>query len=227
MPITRNNNMSDHNSEKSGDLQKAVILHPAYNNEFKLIKANRILFYAVITLILVVLLLGFFLMSKQDTLTQFEKQQAIAEIQKQQINPALTEEINALKAQLLGLISGSIESKIKVLEESILLGGVTTTTGMGAAIQDLKNDITVLKTYSKTGAGRLIATETQFIASKPDKQLIDEIANLKNLFYISIAFCGLLAMAIGGIWYQSKTRYWLRQDIHGETKTTKHFIGKQ
>jgi hypothetical protein len=219
--------MSDHNSEQSGDLQKAVILHPAYNKEFNIAKANRILFYAVITLISVAMLLGFFLMSTHNALTQFEKQQAIAEIQKQQINPALTEEINALKAQLLGLISGSIESKIKVLEESILLGGVTATTGMGAAIQDLKNDVTVLKTYSKTGAGRLIASNTQIIGPKQDAQLIDEIANLKNLFYISIASCGLLAVAIGGIWYQSKTQYWLRHDFNGETKTTKHFLGKQ
>jgi len=218
--------MSDHNSEKSGDLQKAMILRPATNNEFNLLKANRILFYAVISLISAVMLLGFFLMSKHNALSQFEKQQAIAEIQKQQVNPALTEEINALKAQLMGLISGSIESKIKVLEESILLGGVKTTTGMGAAIQDLKNDVVVLKTYSETGAGRLIASKTPVIATKMDKQLIDEIAYLKSLFYISIASCGLLAMAIGGIWYQNQARYHISHNTYdqSETKTTKHFL---
>lgn len=215
--------MSDHNSEKSGDLQRAVILHPAYNNEFSLLKANRILFYAVITLISVVSVFGLFLMSKHDALTQFEKQQVIAEIQKQQINPALTEEINALKAQLLGLISGSIESKLSVLEESIQ-SGILTTTAM-QTIQGLKSDVTVLKTYSKTGAGRLIASNTRAIATRMDKQLIDEIAYLKNLFYISIASCGLLAVAMGGIWYQSQTRHRLSRDIYVKSeKTTQHFL---
>jgi len=200
--------MSNNNSKKGGELQRAVILHPvsSNNNQLKLLKANRIFFYAVISLISVVILLGFFLMSKHSVLSQFEKQQAIAQIQKQQIDPALSKEILALKSQLVGLISGSIEGNLRILEESIQ-SGTLTTIGKGA-LQDLKNDVIVLKTYSKTGAGRLIASNTQVTQTKPklDRQLMDEVSRLKTLFYISIATCGLMVAAIGGIWYQSRYR---------------------
>ncbi len=201
--------MSDKSSDKNSEYQHTVILHPAssHNNEYTL-KVYRILFFSVIALMLVVLLFGFFIWPKHNILTKFEKQQVIAEIQNQQINPALSEEINVLKSQLIGLISGSIESKLRILEESIQ-SGTLTTTGKGA-VQDLKNDIIVLKTYSETGAGRLIAKNTEASsttsATKLDKQLMDEVSQLKNLLYISIASCGLMIAAIGGIWYQSRYR---------------------
>ena len=199
--------MSDKSSDKNSEYQHTVILHPAssHNNEYTL-KVYRILFFSVIALMLVVLLFGFFIWPKHNILTKFEKQQVIAEIQNQQINPALSEEINVLKSQLIGLISGSIESKLRILEESIQ-SGTLTTTGKGA-VQDLKNDIIVLKTYSETGAGRLIAknTEASTSATKLDRQLMDEVSQLKNLLYISIASCGLMIAAIGGIWYQSRYR---------------------
>ena len=201
--------MSDKSSDKNGEYQHTVILHPALShyNEHTL-KVYRILFFSVIALILVVLIFGFFIWPKNNILTKFEKQQVIAEIQNQQINPVLSEEINVLKSQLIGLISGSIESKLRILEESIQ-SGTLTTTGKGA-IQDLKNDIIVLKTYSETGAGRLIAKNTEASsttsATKLDKQLMDEVSQLKNLLYISIASCGLMIAAIGGIWYQSRYR---------------------
>jgi len=197
--------MSDKSSDKNGEYQHTVILHPAssHNNEH-ILKVYRILFFSVIALMLVVMLLGFFLWPKHNILTKFEKQQVIAEIQNQQINPALSEEINVLKSQLIGLISGSIESKLRILEDSIQ-SGTLTTTGKGA-IQDLKNDIVVLKTYSETGAGRLIANNTEASATKLDKQLMNEVSQLKNLLYISIASCGLMVAAIAGIWYQSRYR---------------------
>jgi hypothetical protein len=200
--------MSDKSSDKNGEYQHTVILHPAssHNNEYTL-KVYRILFFSVIALMLVVLIFGFFIWPKNSILTKFEKQQVIAEIQNQQINPALSEEINVLKSQLIGLISGSIESKLRILEESIQ-SGTLTTTGKGA-IQDLKNDVIVLKTYSETGAGRLIAKNTEATstsATKLDRQLMDEVSQLKNLLYISIASCGLMIAAIGGIWYQSRYR---------------------
>lgn len=215
--------MSNSNSEKPADHQQTVILHPAtsYSNESNVLKANRILFYTVISLMSVVILFGYFLFSKQNMLTEFEKRQVIAEIQKQQINPAVSEELKILKSQLVGLISGSIESKLRILEQSIH-SGTLATTGLGT-IQDLKNDVIVLKTYSETGAGRLIANNTKAATTKLDKQLIDEVSQLKNLLYISIASCGLMVAAIGGIWFQS--RYRLGHD-RSETKKNKHFLGK-
>ncbi len=209
--------MSNKNSDESDDSQKAVILHPILSreNELNLLKANKILVYTVIALALVVVLFGFFLLPKQNMLNEFERQQVLTEIQKQYINPALSEEIKLLQSQLVGLISGSIESKLRILEETIKSGNLSTT-GMGV-IQDLKNDVIVLKTYSKTGAGRLIATNNAITEKKLNKQLMDEVSQLKNLLYASIASCGLLVAAIAGVWYQG--RYRLVDDSTKRKKT--------
>ncbi len=209
--------MSNKNSDESDNSQKAVILHPVLSrkNELNLLKANKVLVYMVISLALVVVLFGFFLLPKQTMLNDFERRQALAEIQKQYLNPALSEEIKLLQNQLVGLISGSIESKLRVLEESIKSGNLSTT-GMGV-IHDLKNDVIVLKTYSKTGAGRLIATNNTNTEKKLNKQLMDEISQLKNLLYASIASCGLLVAAIAGVWYQG--RYRLEHEPSGDDKT--------
>ena len=168
----------------------------------------------MVALALVVVLFGFFLLPKQNMLNDFERQQALAEIQKQNINPALSEEIKLLQGQLVGLISGSIESKLRVLEESIKSGNLSTT-GMGV-IQDLKNDVVVLKTYSKTGAGLLIATKSQVVEKKLNKQLMDEVSQLKNLLYATLASCGLLIAAIAGVWYQG--RYHLEYKPSNDSK---------
>jgi len=208
--------MSNKNSDENDSSQKSVILHPLLSreSELKLLNANKVLVYTVIALALVVVLFGFFLLPKQNMLTDFERQQVLTEIQKQHINPALSEEIKLLQSQLVGLISGSIESKLRVLEESIKSGNLSTT-GMGV-IQDLKSDVIVLKTYSKTGAGRLIATKNQVVEKKLNKQLMDEVSQLKNLLYASIASCGLLIAAIAGVWYQG--RYHLEYKLPEDNK---------
>lgn len=207
--------MSDKNSDEYDSSKKAIILHPALSrkNELDLLKANKVLFYTVIALV-VVILFGFFVLPKHNIFTEFEKRQTIAEIQREPINPALSAEIKLLKNQLVGLISGSIESKLRLLEESIKSGNLSTT-GMGA-IQDLKNDVIVLKTYSKTGAGRLIATDTAANQKKLNKQLLDEVSQLKNLLYASIISFGLLVAAVVGVWYQG--RYRLGYDSTKESK---------
>ena len=198
--------MSDKNSDKYSDSRQPVVLHPTLSNqtELNLIKANRMLFYSVIALMTVVIVFGLFLMPKHLMLTEFEKQQAILKIQNSEINPVLSEEVKQLKSQLVGLISGSIESKLRILEESIQ-SGTLTSTGVGV-IKDLKNDVIVLKTYSETGAGRLIASNTEASKSKVDRQLINEVSQLKNLLYVTIASCGLMVAAIGGVWVQSRYR---------------------
>ncbi len=210
--------MSQKNSDENQDSQKSVILHPVFSceNELNLLKVNKILVYTVIGLALVVVLFGFFLLPKQDMLSDFERQKVLAEIQNQHINPALSDEIKLLQSQLVGLIGGSIESKLRVLEESIKSGNLSTT-GMGV-IQDLKNDVIVLKTYSKTGAGRLIATNNQIVEKKLNKQLMDEVSQLKNLLYASIASCSLLVAAIAGVWYQGRYRLEYQPSKKGKAK---------
>lgn len=192
-------NMRDINSEKQDDKKQEFILRKDYYPG--LLKANRRLTWLSLALMAIVLLLGYLLFPANNLLKTYENAQTSAELYKVPMNPVLSAEIDALKVQLIGLISGSIESKLRTLETSVRTGKVSAA-DLGT-IQDLKNDVQVLKTYSATGAGRLIAepyaTQSKTKIEVKD-QLLNEVSQLKQLIYISIASCGLMFAAAGGIW---------------------------
>ncbi|MFZ2311577.1 MAG: hypothetical protein WAV82_03075, partial [Methylobacter sp.] len=143
---------------------------PSYQG---LMKVNRFLRALVFFLMIVVLVVGFLsvpaysLMSKNITPT---------EAYSSEMNPVVSVEVNALKRQLVGLISGSIENKLATLEESIRLGTVTNSLG---TIEELKNDVKVLRTYSDTPKKENVVVSNE--------QLRQEMSQLKNLIYVSLA----------------------------------------
>lgn len=162
---------------------------PSYHG---LMKVNRFLLTLVFFLMVVVLIVGFLsvpavsLLSKSITPT---------ETYASEMNPVLSAEVNTLKRQLVGLVSGSIESKLATLEESIRLGTVTNSLG---TIEELKNDVKVLRTYSDTAKKEVVVVSNE--------QLRQEMSQLKNLIYVSLASCGLMLAAVAGIWIKKRNR---------------------
>jgi hypothetical protein len=155
-----------------------------------LMKVNRWLMAMVFFLMSVIVIVGFFLFPTNDV-TRFKKSEAaIAEM-----NPVLSAEVNTLKGQFVGLVSGSIESKLRSLEESIRQGSVSSSLG---TIEDLKNDVKVLRSYSEPPK-----KEKAVIANE---QLIQEMSELKRLIYATLASCGLMLAAIAGIWLKNRYR---------------------
>ena len=157
-----------------------------------LVKANRLLLLVATSLMVIVFVLGFLLMPADDVLDSFKvKQKATPGVYAIQ-NPAMTSEINTLKGQLVGLVSGSIESKLRTLEESIRMGRMKTSLG---TIQDLKNDVRVLRSYS-------VPEKTQ-VQNQGNEALLKEVSQLKTLIYLTLTSCGLMIAAIGGIWVRN------------------------
>jgi len=171
------------------EAQRGLQSMPSYHG---LMKVNRFLLILVFFLMVVVLIVGFLsvpaysLMSKNITAT---------EAYASEMNPVISVEVNALKKQLVGLISGSIENKLGTLEESIRLGTVTNSLG---TIEELKNDVKVLRSYSDTSKKENVAVSNE--------QLRQEMSQLKNLIYVSFASCGLMLAAIAGIWIKKRNR---------------------
>ena len=160
-----------------------------------LIKANRFLLLVASTLMVIVFVLGFFLLPAGNMLDDFTVKHEVVPASYAVQNPVISAEINALKGQLVGLVSGSIESKLRTLEESIRMGKVNSSLG---TIQDLKNDVKVLQSYSvpekTSGQGQM------------SQAVIKEISRLKNLIYLTLTSCGLMIAAIGGIWVRNRYR---------------------
>jgi len=127
-------------------------------------------------------------------LTRYENATA-TETYAAEINPVVSAEVNALKGQLVGLVSGSIESKLNALEESLRVGSVSSSIG---TIEDLKNDLKVLRAYSEP------AKKAKTVVS--NEQLMQEMSQLKRLIYLTIASCGLMLAAVAGVWIKNRNR---------------------
>jgi hypothetical protein len=183
--------MSDR-EEKKSQIIKAQGELQTIHTDFGLMKINRLLAAVVFSLMTLVLILGFLLFPDQAINFKY-KGNLSASSGNADISPVLSAEVNTLKGQMIGLVSGSIESKLRTLEESIRLGSVTNSLG---TIEDLKNDVKVLRSYSGSPENAGIANE----------QILQEVSQLKKLIYVSLASCGLMLAAVAGIWLKSSNR---------------------
>jgi len=155
-----------------------------------LMKVNRWLMAMVFFLMTVIVIAGFFFFPAND-ITRYKK----SEVNIAEMNPVLSAEVNTLKGQFVGLVSGSIESKLRTLEESVRLGTVSTALG---TIEDLKNDVKVLRSYSEPAKQEKVVID--------NKQLMQEMSELKRLIYVTLASCGLMLAAVVGIWFKNRYR---------------------
>ncbi len=172
---------------------------------------NRVLLRLVFALMLVVFMLGSFLLPARDMVEELKEKQTIevtanAESLK---NPVLTAEIDSLKGQLVGLVSGSIESKLKTLEKSIKLGSVV---GSLETLNSVKEDIKVLRTYSQP----LEQKKQQDLTA--NKILAKEVSQLKRLMYLTLGSCGLMFAALAGIWLKERRQLIAKQPEYLEKK---------
>jgi len=182
-------------SEFVGAEKRNIIILSDTPQHQGLVKANRFLLLVASSLMVIVFVLGFLLLPADDMLDNFkEKKKVTPEVYAMQ-NPALAAEINTLKGQLVGLVSGSIESKLRTLEESIRMGRMNTSLG---TIQDLKNDVRILRSYSEP--------EKKQGQSPANEALLKEVSQLKNLIYLTLTSCGLMIAAIGGVWVRNRYR---------------------
>ena len=155
-----------------------------------LMKVNRWLTAIIFILMVVIIVAGFYLIPNQDV-----SRLKSSDIKISEPNPVLSAEVNTLKGQFVGLVSGSIESKLRTLEESIRVGSVSNSLG---TLEDLKNEVQVLKSYSESH--KVVSTTV------PNEQIVQEMHSLKRLVYLTLASCGLMLAAIGGVWLNNRYR---------------------
>lgn len=179
--------MSDTDKTKS-----EIIVLQSIPSHHALMKSNRWLLRGIVFLMTVIFVGGFLLLPSNDFLDQYKKINA-ADIYQAQANPLLFAEVDNLKGQLVGLVSGSIESKLRTLEESLRSGALNNSLG---TIEDLKNDVKVLRGYSEPANNGQINQAN----AAANQQLIQEMSHLKRLIYLSFASCGLMLAALAGIW---------------------------
>jgi predicted PurR-regulated permease PerM len=189
-------NMRDLKSELADVAKHNMVVLQNMPQHHELVKANKVLLLVVCSLMLVIFLLGFLILPDNVMLENYKASQQISPVVYTMNNPALTDEINLLKGQFVGLVSGSIESKLRTLEASIQMGQINTSLG---TIQDLKNDIKVLQSYSMVPIKKTVK-------SSVSDRVLKEVSQLKSLIYLTLTSCGLIIAAIGGIWIKHNYR---------------------
>ncbi len=170
--------------EKTSEL----VLLPSLSSDQGLIKVNRWLMAIVFFLMIVIVVVGFFLLPTNG-LNRYRKADAT------DMNPVLSAEVNTLKGQFVGIVSGSIESKLRSLEESVRLGTAANALG---TIEDIKNDVKILRSYSEP-------LNSENLAISND-QVMREMSQLKRLIYLTLASCALIFSAFIGIWIKNHYR---------------------
>jgi hypothetical protein len=173
-----------------------------------LIKANRFLLLTVCLLTVLVAVLGYFVVPPYQSGAYLKKQQS--PVNMGEGASVLSSEVNTLKGQVIGLVSGSIESKLRMLEDSIRMGAAATSLG---TIEDLKNDVKVLRSYSEPKPKVEQAAGT-------NEQVLQEMSQLKRLIYVTLASCGLMLAAVAGIWLKNLNILTYKQTI-------KNYLHKQ
>ena len=184
-------NLDDANSES-----RALALLQAVQRHQALVKANRFLLMLVFTLMVAVFVMGLILLPGQNVLNEIQANKAESARYALQ-NPAISAEINTLKGQLFGLVSGSIESKLRSLEENIKRGSLADSLN---TIQDLKSDVKVLSAY--TAGPQLNKVQDEAV----NQRLIKELSDLKDLVYLTFISCGLMIAAVAGVWLRNRYR---------------------
>jgi hypothetical protein len=180
--------------EKSTEIVKIQGLVRTIPSHQQLMKVNKMLLGAVFFLMLIVMVLGFVFIPSSNEVIGYKKI-SVSTIAAEGMNPVVSAEVNTLKGQLIGLVSGSIEGKLKTLEQSVKLGSVDNSLG---TIADLKNDIKVLRSYSD------MSKKEEVVVSNQD--LAQEVTHLKHLIYMSLASCGLMFAAAAGVWVKYRKR---------------------
>ncbi|MDD2724235.1 MAG: hypothetical protein PHH59_09480 [Methylovulum sp.] len=187
-------------SQKNTTQSEIVVLQSVPSHQ-QLMKTNRWLLKGVFFLMTVIFIGGFLLLPDNDFLANYQKVTA-ADVAADS-NPQLSAEVNTLKGQVVGLVSGSIESKLRSLEESLLTGTLNASLG---TIEDLKNEVKILRTYSEPA-------KPASVASVSNVQLMQEMSQLKRLVYWTLASCSLMVAAVAGIWVRNIKKLPLKENI--------------
>lgn len=186
--------MAEINLDDVDPHKRDVVVLQTVQPHHALVKANRFLLALVVGLIAIVFVLGAVLLPRQNFLEEIGRYQASAAYTAQ--NPVLSAEVNTLKGQMFGLVSGSIESKLRSLEDNIRSGSVADSLD---TLQDLKSEVKILSTYTQESP---VKAEQAAV----DPRVIKELSELKGLIYLTFVSCGLMIAALAGLWLRHRYR---------------------
>ena len=102
---------------ENNKVRNMAVLNPV--TQLSVWKMNRLVLAIIISLMATVVFMGMLLMPENEIVPKTTQVHKSTELYNVQMNPVISAEVDALKSQLVGLVSGSIESKLNTLEEGL------------------------------------------------------------------------------------------------------------
>ncbi|MGD0961546.1 MAG: hypothetical protein ABSB19_17190 [Methylomonas sp.] len=186
--------MAEFNPDDIETPNRDVVVLQTIQPHHALVKTNRVLLTLVFILMTLVFVMGLILLPRHPMLEQIGRQRAAnADVAQ---NSAISAEITTLKSQMFSLVSGSVESKLKSLEDNLRRGNIAASMD---ALQDLKGDVKLLTALPQDSAVRAEQTAVE-------QTVIKELSELKSLIYLTFVSCGLMIAALAGVWLRRRHR---------------------
>jgi hypothetical protein len=120
-------------------------------------------------------------------------------------------ETEKLQKKVLDLVTASIETRLRGIETDIRTNKVTP--GELQTLEELKQELKVLAAYSRESAGNsgeaiirggVPMPNSQLLPDEQKREMREELAQLKNLFYVSLLSCGAMVLLVGAYWLQTR-----------------------
>jgi hypothetical protein len=124
-------------------------------------------------------------------------------------------QMEVLEEKMAGYIADSVETKIHTIEQRVSAGSVGN--DEIRQFEELKNELQLLQRYTSGKDGsvtdssrrdhpRLQPTPGSRV-EPAQAEIFGELVQVKYLLYLGIASCGMMAMLMGGYWWQQELRW--------------------
>ena len=186
-------------SRKTPQNSATVILLNHQIQQEKLINVNRYLMGTVFVLMCLVFTLGFFVIpDNDDMIKQLKSESKFSAMTGK--DRAITAELDILKGEMIALMSGTIDNKLKTLESSVKLGSSLGSIQSLQMLQEVRNDVSSLNKYSDP------LQQKQQQVAEANAALLTEISQLKGLVYLTLGSSSLMFCGIFLVWLKRKKR---------------------
>lgn len=188
---------------RKSKLKKEVVVNQINEvqvlQQHALLKLNRLMIYGLFVAMFCVITLGFVLMpdGHQTIMANIAASKPVVVNEASFKNPILSAEIEQLKSKLVAIVSGSIESKLESLEESIKLGSIL---GSLETVHAIKQDVKSLRDYPEPSKPNVNKSQENVV----NKVLLQEVSQLRHLIYFTLGSCSLMFAAFSLIWLKNR-----------------------
>jgi hypothetical protein len=179
--------------------------------EFRTLRTRQLMnamliFYPVVALMVFFI---FFAWPPIRNLMQAKHEIMIAQAKGLNFLPELESKLNALEKRTAALTSENIDNRLIKIEKAIKIGEIKPQEI--ASLQEIRDDLSKLKTFMFSDPEHMVelrALQKDYLDLKSAAEkmmrkddILREIDSVRNLFYATLAICGVLVSIFAGAWF--------------------------